>query len=86
LDWIQRALCRDVDPDIFFPVGTTGPALEQVQRAKAICARCKVRVQCLDWALATGQDSGVWGGMDEEERREIRRARRRETATLRIAG
>jgi len=86
LDWIQRALCRDVDPDIFFPVGTSGPALEQAQRAKAICASCKVRAQCLDWALATGQDSGVWGGMDEEERREIRRARRRETAMLKIAG
>ena len=86
MDWIQRALCRDVDPDIFFPVGTSGPALEQAQRAKAICASCKVRAQCLDWALATGQDSGVWGGMDEEERREIRRARRRETAMLKIAG
>jgi len=86
MDWIQRALCRDVDPDIFFPIGTTGPALEQVEQAKAICARCKVQAQCLEWSLATGQDSGVWGGMDEEERREIRRARRRETAMLNIAG
>ena len=86
MDWIRRALCRDVDPDIFFPVGTTGPALVQAERAKAICARCSVRAECLEWSLATGQDSGVWGGMDEEERRDIRRARRREAAILSVAG
>ena len=38
---------------------------------------CQVRPQCLEWAMATGQDSGVWGGLSEEERRALRRARRR---------
>lgn len=80
MDWIQRARCRSEDPELFFPVGTSGTAVEQVQRARAVCMRCQVRPQCLEWALATGQDSGVWGGLSEEERRAVRRARRREAA------
>lgn len=64
------------DPDIFFPVGTTGPALEQVQMAKRICDACPVRAHCLEWALATNQDTGVWGGLSEEERRDLSRVRR----------
>ena len=77
MDWRHRARCRDVDPELFFPVGTTGPAEAQVQAAKAICALCPVREECLQWALDTAQDAGVWGGLSEEERRDIRRARRR---------
>jgi WhiB family redox-sensing transcriptional regulator len=65
-----------VDPDLFFPIGTTGPALAQVQRAKTVCARCEVRGECLEWALATGQDCGVWGGLSEDERRILTRSRR----------
>jgi WhiB family redox-sensing transcriptional regulator len=75
--WISGAACIGADPDLFFPVGTAPPAIEQVERAKAICAACPVRAQCLEWSLTTCQDAGVWGGLDEEERREIRRARRR---------
>jgi WhiB family redox-sensing transcriptional regulator len=76
-DWRHRAACREIDdPDIFFPIGTTGPALEQIESAKRICQNCKVRVQCLDWALSTGQDIGVWGGLSEEERKEAQQARR----------
>ncbi len=77
MDWRFHALCLDEDPELFFPVGTAPPALEQVDRAKAICRRCPVQAQCLEWSLVTCQDAGVWGGLDEEERREIRRARRR---------
>jgi WhiB family redox-sensing transcriptional regulator len=80
MDWIERASCLEEDPDLFFPVGTTGPAVEQTVRAKAVCTRCAVRPECLAWALDTCQDAGVWGGLDEEERREIRRARRRAAA------
>ena len=69
MDWRHRARCRDVDPELFFPVGTTGPAEAQVQSAKAICALCPVREECLQWALDTAQDAGVWGGLSEEERR-----------------
>jgi WhiB family redox-sensing transcriptional regulator len=66
---------------VFFPVGTSGSALEQVAAAKRICRSCDVRADCLEWSLATFQDAGVWGGLDEEERRVIRRARRRELVT-----
>lgn len=77
MDWRHDAACRDVDPDIFFPVGSTGPALAQVEAAKAICEACKVQRECLDWAIETAQDSGVWGGLTEEERRTVRRSRQR---------
>ena len=78
--WVGEARCISEDPDLFFPVGTTPPALEQIARAKAVCFRCPVQEACLEWALSTCQDAGVWGGLDEEERREIRRARRRTAA------
>ncbi|MGH8905660.1 MAG: WhiB family transcriptional regulator [Egibacteraceae bacterium] len=77
MDWRHKAACSDEDPELFFPVGTTGPAIEQTERAKAVCARCPVAAQCLEWALNTGQDAGVWGGMSEDERRALRRGRQR---------
>ena len=80
MEWVHRAKCRDVDPELFFPVGTTGPAAAQIDAAKAVCVGCSVRDDCLEWALTTGQDAGVWGGTSEDERRAIRRARRREFA------
>lgn len=72
-DWRKRAVCRSEDPELFFPVGTSGPAVLQVEQAKAVCRRCSVSDDCLKWALDTGQDAGVWGGMSEEERRAIQR-------------
>ncbi len=72
-EWRERAACRDTDPDLFFPVGTTGPSIEQIANAKAICETCEVKQPCLEYALVTNQDSGVWGGASEEERRKIRR-------------
>jgi WhiB family transcriptional regulator, redox-sensing transcriptional regulator len=76
-EWRQFAECRDTDPDLFFPVGTTGPALEQIANAKAVCRTCDVQGLCLEYAVTTNQDSGVWGGTSEEERRQMRRARQR---------
>lgn len=76
MDWVQRARCKDEDPELFFPIGTSGPALEQIENARAICMQCEVREDCLDWALASGQDAGVWGGTSEEERKAMRRTRR----------
>jgi WhiB family redox-sensing transcriptional regulator len=73
-DWRDRASCRDTNPDLFFPVGTTGPAIEQIESAKAVCRECQVQSACLEFALMTNQDSGVWGGTSEEERRKLRRA------------
>ncbi len=78
--WVGEARCIGQDPELFFPVGTSAPALTQVDEAKAVCAGCPVRVDCLEWSLQTCQDAGVWGGLDEEQRREIRRARRRGAA------
>jgi WhiB family redox-sensing transcriptional regulator len=77
VEWVHRARCKDEDPELFFPIGTTGPAATQIEVAKAVCMRCDVRTECLEWSIATGQDSGVWGGLSEEERRALRRARRR---------
>ena len=77
MDWVHRARCKEEDPELFFPIGTTGPAAAQTEAAKAICMQCEVRTECLEWAMATGQDAGVWGGLSEDERRALRRARRR---------
>jgi WhiB family redox-sensing transcriptional regulator len=54
----------------------------QLARAKAVCARCPVAAQCLDYALATGQQHGVWGGTSEEERKAMRRRLRVGTPEL----
>jgi len=70
--WWDRAACQSVDPELFFPVSDLGPASLQVARAKAVCARCGVRQQCLDYALATRQVHGIWGGTSEDERRGLR--------------
>ena len=79
LTWRSDAECRDLDPNLFFPVGVTGPAVDQIAAAKEICAICPVRELCLEFALLTRQDDGVWGGLGETERRRVRR-RRREAA------
>lgn len=71
--WRSAAVCRGTDPDLFFPVGSTGHALTQIARAKQVCGECPVRVDCLEYAIETNQDSGIWGGLDEEQRRAIRR-------------
>ena len=42
MDWRHRAACRDEDPELFFPIGNTGPALLQIEEAKAVCRRCPV--------------------------------------------
>jgi WhiB family redox-sensing transcriptional regulator len=73
MDWRHRAACLGEDPELFFPIGNTGPALVQANEAKAVCRRCTVTEQCLQWALETGQDAGVWGGLSEEERRLAKR-------------
>jgi WhiB family redox-sensing transcriptional regulator len=70
--WGSLAACLDCDPDLFFPIAPSGPALQQIAQAKAICARCPVRRECLQYALATHQVHGVWGGTSEEERQQLR--------------
>jgi WhiB family transcriptional regulator, redox-sensing transcriptional regulator len=84
MDWRHRAACRDVDPELFFPIGNTGPALMQIEEAKQVCRSCSAVEKCLQWALESGQDAGVWGGLSEDERRALKRrsARTRARAAL----
>ncbi|GAA5041069.1 WhiB family redox-sensing transcriptional regulator [Thermocatellispora tengchongensis] len=84
MDWRHRAACRDVDPELFFPIGNTGPALMQIEEAKQVCRQCPVNEACLKWALESGQDAGVWGGLSEDERRALKRrtARHRTRANV----
>jgi WhiB family redox-sensing transcriptional regulator len=75
--WRESAACRSHDPELFFPIGKTGRAVGEIQGAKAVCAACPARTGCLAFALETHQDYGIWGGCDEDERRALRRQRRR---------
>ena len=70
LDWRDDAACRGLDTSIFFPATEDG-----AEEAKAICRTCPVQQACLDWAIATRQEDGVWGGLTEKERRRVRRRR-----------
>lgn len=79
--WRRAAACRREDPEAFFPVGSTGVAAEQIERAKAVCAACPVQSPCLTFALTSNQEFGVWGGCDEDERRLLRRQRRAEATS-----
>jgi WhiB family redox-sensing transcriptional regulator len=84
-DWRTNAACRETPPDLFFPVGTTGSATDQIEAAKRVCNQCDAQKSCLEFALATNQESGVWGGTTEDERRKLRKqwlaARRRANTT-----
>jgi WhiB family redox-sensing transcriptional regulator len=66
--WADRANCRGVDPDLFFP-----DRGEPTRHAKEVCRGCEVRDECLGYALASGQKFGIWGGTSERERRLLRR-------------
>lgn len=71
-EWWSHAACQSADPDLFFPITASGLALRQVSGAKAVCARCPVRADCLRYALDAGPLQGIWGGLNEEERRLLR--------------
>ena len=66
MDWRHRAACLTEDPELFFPIGNSGPAIAQIEQARRVCQRCEVADVCLKWALETGQDAGVWGGLSED--------------------
>jgi WhiB family redox-sensing transcriptional regulator len=78
-DWRDDAACRDADPDLFFPTGTTGAALRQIGEAKRVCRTCPAQTQCLAWALDNSVIDGVWGGTTGHERRALRSLPRRIT-------
>lgn len=70
LSWQERANCRGVDPDLFFP--ERGASTKE---AKAVCHGCEVKDECLEFALRMGEKFGIWGEKSERERRRIRRTR-----------
>lgn len=72
-NWRVRAACAQEDPELFFPIGNIGPALLQIEEAKAVCRRCPVLAACEVWTLESGQAHGVSGGMSEDDRRRIKR-------------
>jgi WhiB family redox-sensing transcriptional regulator len=72
MPWRDRAARDGEDSELFFPVGTGGRALEQLAEATAVCHRCPVAGECLAWALDTGQRYGVWGGLSEQQRHQLR--------------
>jgi len=71
--WRDKAACRDTDLSLFFPAGRTGIARGEIRAAKAVCGGCGVQGACLRFAFETNQESGIWGGKDEEERYRLRR-------------
>ncbi len=71
--WDREAACLEEDPELFFPVSKTARAAEQLAEARAVCARCAVRAPCLEFALRTGAEDGVWGGLDPDARRRLTR-------------
>jgi len=77
-DWREAGACAQLDPDLFFPISSTGPAREQIARAKAICGACPVRRPCLEFALEHDLAHGIWGGTTPQDRQARRRGRRPE--------
>lgn len=81
LAWMEGALCVDHDPEYWFPPtgGGRDPGsrmLVKARAAKAVCADCPVRTECLTYAFETDQRYGVWGGLDEFERADLATRRR----------
>ncbi len=67
----SRGLCKTMDVELFFPSGTTGPALLQIAAAKAVCRTCDVSLDCL-WE-GIDEEYGIRGGVTEQDRRDLRR-------------
>jgi WhiB family redox-sensing transcriptional regulator len=86
--WWERAVCRGQDAAYFFAPSYFEKRAEKNAReaiAKALCVRCPVREPCLEFALHTRDPHGVWGGMNEMERRALLRTRDHDTTEQREA-
>jgi WhiB family redox-sensing transcriptional regulator len=71
-EWRESGACLTADPDLFFPVATGTVAVQQAERARRICDGCRVRRQCLQFAMDFGEAHGIWGGTTPEERQRAR--------------
>jgi WhiB family redox-sensing transcriptional regulator len=88
-DWRDRAACADIKyagkvDDVFFPSGTTEQTEKEIAIAKKICLTCDVIEICESWSIKHNIDAGIWGGLSEEERRNIRRRLRQEKQGSRV--
>jgi len=70
LSWQQDALCAQAGPEFFFPAPGSS-----TREAKQLCGACEGRVACLEYALAHDERFGVWGGLSEKERIQLKRRR-----------
>lgn len=89
VSWQDRGRCRDLDPDLFFPPVEAESSEQRHAReaaAKAVCASCPVRQECLSWALTNRERLGVWGGLTERERSLLGANRRAQTKQAVAAG
>ncbi|MBV9094461.1 MAG: WhiB family transcriptional regulator [Streptosporangiaceae bacterium] len=84
-NWRMMGACLSADPDLFFPISAAGPALRQTEQAKAICSGCRVRQECLQFALSHDQLYGIWGGTTPDDRQRYRRRQRRRAAAAAAA-
>lgn len=78
-DWQYKGACNGVDTELFYlPHNARGAEkLQQIKEAKAVCAKCPVIEQCLNFAIKTEEPHGIWGGLTEEERVTIVRRTKR---------
>lgn len=74
--WMWEAACATADPDLFFPTEQRDP---KIGEAKRVCASCPVKAECLEYSLASKEESGVWGGLDEWERHALLGKRQRQS-------
>ena len=66
MTWEEQARCRDHDPEMFF-----APGIRTERKAKAVCGRCPVQGRCLQFALESRTEFGIWGGLNGKERRRL---------------
>ena len=71
--WRRRAACRGTDGELFFPDASDADYQKRLAAAKAICRACPVHDECRAWAVAHGDEQGIWGGLTDRERRALRR-------------
>jgi WhiB family redox-sensing transcriptional regulator len=71
--WRRRAACRDMGTDVFFPAGRSGRSPGMVKEARKVCARCVSKPACLAYALEWNIREGVWGGLTDKQRQNMRR-------------
>jgi len=80
-NWRAAGACLSAEPDLFFPISTNGSGEKQIARAKMICAGCRVRQECLEFAQAHDLTYGIWCGTTPQDRQRERRRKRRAAAS-----